>query len=79
MNIKEILKETIKESLQQLDINTDKEILIEVPKNTEFGDYSSNIALLLSKELKQNPLDIANNIKEHINNENITKCSKLLI
>ena len=73
MNIKEILKETIKESLQQLEINTDKEILIEVPKNTEFGDYSSNIALLLSKELKQNPFDIANNIKEHINNENITK------
>lgn len=73
MNIKEILKETIKESLQQLDINTEKEILIEVPKNTEFGDYSSNIALLLSKELKQNPFDIANNIKEHINNENITK------
>ena len=73
MNIKEILKETIKESLQKLEINTDKEILIEVPKNTEFGDYSSNIALLLSKELKQNPFDIANNIKEHINNENITK------
>ena len=73
MNIKEILKETIKESLKQLDINTDKEILIEVPKNTEFGDYSSNIALLLSKELKQNPFDIANNIKEHINNENIEK------
>lgn len=73
MNIKEILKETIKESLQQLEINTDKEILIEVPKNTEFGDYSSNIALLLSKELKQNPFDIANNIKEHIINENITK------
>ena len=73
MNIKEILKETIKESLQQLEINTDKEILIEVPKNKEFGDYSSNIALLLSKELKQNPFDIANNIKEHIINENITK------
>lgn len=73
MNIKEILKETIKKSLEEQNINTDKEILIEVPKNTEFGDYSSNIALLLSKELKQNPLDIANNIKEHINNENITK------
>lgn len=73
MNIKEILKEIIKESLQKLEINTDKEILIEVPKNTEFGDYSSNIALLLRKELKQNPFDIANNIKEHINNENITK------
>ena len=73
MNIKEILKETIKESLQKLEINTDKEILIEVPKNTEFGDYSSNIALLLSKELKQNPFDIANSIKEHIINESITK------
>lgn len=73
MNIKTILKEEIKKALKEQNINIEKEILIEVPKNIEYGDYSSNIALTLSKELKTNPFDIANNIKEHINNENIEK------
>ena len=33
----------------------------------ENGDISSNIAFLLSKELKQNPMDIANKLKNILN------------
>ncbi|MEI7667991.1 MAG: arginine--tRNA ligase, partial [Erysipelotrichaceae bacterium] len=44
-----------------IDISLD-DIIIEVPKHAEYGDYSSNIAMRLSKTLKQNPKGIAESI-----------------
>ncbi len=41
------------------------EILIETQQNPKFGDYSSNIALQISKIVKKNPMEVA----EIINNE----------
>lgn len=45
-----------------------KNTFLEVSKNTnnDFGDYSMNLALKLSKELKKNPMIIAEEIKEKI-------------
>ena len=43
----------------------------EKPKNKENGDISSNIAFLLSKELKQNPMDIANKLKNILNKSDL--------
>jgi len=43
------------------------EIEVEIPKVLDHGDYSSNIALKLSKELKSNPKDIAKEIIDNIN------------
>lgn len=40
--------------------------LIEKSKNISFGDFSSNVALVLSKELKKSPMDIAKLIVENI-------------
>lgn len=37
---------------------------IEIPERAEFGHYSTNIALKLSKQLKRNPLEIAKEVKE---------------
>ena len=34
--------------------------------NEDFGDFSSNIALLLTKELNQNPIAIAQKIKDEM-------------
>ena len=70
--MKDILKNIIKESLLKLDIikNID-EIVIEVPKENSHGDYSSNIAMQLVKELKKNPKEIASLITDNINDENI--------
>jgi arginyl-tRNA synthetase len=39
---------------------------VEVPANEKFGDYSSNIAMILAKELKQPPLEIAKNIRDKL-------------
>ena len=55
-----------------------KECSLAPPKNTEFGDLCSNIALLLAKDLKKSPLEIANNIVSELNNissEHITSIS----
>lgn len=34
-------------------------IMVEPPKSPEFGEYASNISLVLAKEVKQNPLELA--------------------
>lgn len=70
MSIKFKLTELIKNSLQKLNIETDN-IIIEKPSKKENGDYSSNIALTLTKKLHKSPLEIANMIKENIEYENI--------
>ena len=43
-----------------------KKIIIEKPKNKSFGNWSTNIALTLSKELKKNPVEIAEIIKSNL-------------
>lgn len=68
--MKELLKELIKKSIINL-TTSDIEIEISKPAMRENGDYSSNIAMKLAKELKRNPLEIANDIVSNINDENI--------
>lgn len=70
--MKELLIEAINDSLKKLDIK-DISVEIDVPKQKDFGDYSTNIAMKLTKILGKNPLEIANLIVENINNDNITK------
>jgi len=58
---KEIIN-TIKDALISLKYPS-VDISIEKPKNKDHGDISSNIALLLTKQLKKNPMEIAENLK----------------
>lgn len=41
-------------------------VIVENPRKPEFGDFSTNIAMVLSKELKSNPRQIAEGIIEKI-------------
>lgn len=41
-------------------------IMIEIPRDNSFGDYSTNIAMRLAKTLHQNPKAIADKIKEEL-------------
>ena len=42
--------------LDAIEIKIDSvEIKIEHPNDNQFGDYSTNIALIMAKNLKQNP------------------------
>ena len=70
MSIKKEIQQIIKEGLTNIDIDESLEnIVIEIPKKEEFGNYSTNIALILAKKLRESPIEIATKIKENIKND----------
>ena len=64
--IKELLHQNIVESLENLKLSHEKEFTIEIPNNTEFGDYSTNAALVLGKENKLKPKQLAEQIVKEL-------------
>ena len=74
MSIKQKIQNIIKISLEKnnIEFEIDK-IIIETPKDTKNGDYSTNIALLLTKILKDNPMNIASKIVNEIKDKIIEK------
>ena len=42
------------------------DIALEHPENMEHGDYSSNVAMIVAKKIKKNPLELAQQIVEKI-------------
>ena len=68
MSIKTRLVQIIDDSIKKNNIDYEtSQIIVEIPKNEQNGDYSTNIALLLAKKLKENPLNIAQKIANEIN------------
>ena len=63
--LKEVLAKAVIEASLTEDIDA-KNIVIEIPKDVSHGDYSSNIAMQLTKLLKRNPREIAKSIVEKI-------------
>ena len=63
MSIKNEIKEKIKLALNKLNIE-EENIIIEIPKDKTKGDYSTNIAMVLTKKLGQKPMDTAKQILE---------------
>ena len=67
MSIKEEIQTIIKTSLAKLNIDyPQNKIIVEIPKDSKHGDYSTNVSLLLPKLLHKNPIEIANLIKNTI-------------
>ncbi len=60
--MKQYLETLFEKTSHKLQYLKGKEIVFMVPQNSEHGDYSTNIAMLLTKELKKNPREIAQNI-----------------
>jgi arginyl-tRNA synthetase len=73
--IEHALKENLKQAvLKAFEVETAfEDIVIEVPKFKEHGDYSSNIAMRLTKILKSNPRMIAQNIIDQLDMSSIEK------
>jgi len=66
------LKEVLRKAIIDLEYVEDyalEQIVIEIPKDKAHGDYSSNLAMQLTKILKRNPREIAQGIVEAINKE----------
>ena len=67
--LKNLLKETINNVFSyQIEDNL---LMIEIPKDDANGDYATNVAMRLTKILKQKPVDIANAIALDIKSSDI--------
>ena len=60
--MKEVLYLALKEAVNDLASDNEIEIQISKPSNPQNGDWSSNIALLLSKKINKSPHDLAKKI-----------------
>ena len=72
MNIYKLISGRIKQKLQSIselkhvsDSVWDN-VVIEVPKNRDFGDFSTNVAMVLTRELGKKPRDIASMLVPYI-------------
>ena len=66
------LKEVLRNAIISLGFVEDykvEQIVIEIPKDKAHGDYSSNIAMQLTKVLRRNPREIASQIIEAIDKD----------
>ena len=59
--MKKIIKEYISEVIISLKMPS-IDIPLQIPKNKDHGDLSTNVAFILAKKLGGNPMDIATNI-----------------
>ncbi len=67
MDLKEQLKAVIKQAIIDAELTNEvPDIKIEIPKDTKNGDFSTNIAMVLTKIAKRNPREIAELITTHL-------------
>lgn len=67
--MKEYLYQIFKELESKLNFINAEEIILTIPKQKEYGDYSTNYPFLLAKKLKTSPKEIANQILQHLNDQ----------
>ncbi len=64
--MREYLTEHIKQALHKASIPASRAIKIEKPSDSRFGDFSTNIALVLAGECGMNPRQLAQKITENL-------------
>jgi arginyl-tRNA synthetase len=76
LEIKQEIKKIIIKNYQEISDNDFEQVAVEMPKNKNFGDLSTNAPMVLCKKLKQSPLILANDIISKINSS--TKLSEYI-
>ncbi len=71
MNIKEELKKLVETALKTLGYETS--VVIEIPKDSTHGDFSTNAAMRLAGQLKKSPIDIAEEIVEKMSDHSLVE------
>ena len=60
--MKEFVKTYLSNIIRKLTPDFKGDILIEIPENKEYGDYTTNIAFVLSKILGKSPREVAEDL-----------------
>ena len=63
------LKQELNDIIKSMGVEEEYDILFDIPKDTAFGDYSTNISMRLAKALRKAPIMIANEIVSKIDKE----------
>jgi len=71
MDIENILKQKIAQTVNHLYQSelASSDVEINSTPNSDFGDFATNVAMKLTKTLRKNPIEIANEIAAHLNTE----------
>ena len=78
------MSENIKKAVAQSVTDTfsfepdDRMVMVERPRDPKMGDYSTNIAMRLAKQLHQKPVDIASQLIEALK-KNLPDASEITI
>ncbi|MFA5389719.1 MAG: arginine--tRNA ligase [Candidatus Omnitrophota bacterium] len=71
------IKEALEKAFPGMKDGFVRGISLEIPKEKKFGDFSTSIAMKLSRELKKSPLDIAADIIKHIEISGVVRDVKI--
>ena len=63
------LKEELQNIICEMGVTEPQDIQFDIPKDTTFGDYSTNLSMRLAKALRKSPIMIANEIVSKIDKE----------
>ena len=65
--LKSMIGETLPSVIGNREMRAEINVELEIPRSSEHGDYASNIALGLTRQLKRNPRQIASEIVANLN------------
>ena len=63
------LKQELQNIIKEMGVTEELDIFFDVPKDSSFGDYSTNVAMRLAKPLRKAPFMIANEIISKLDKE----------
>lgn len=66
MNIVDVLKNNLAEILEEIGVQSEKEIHLEHPNDISHGDFATNVAMTLAKDLGKRPREIAEVITQKL-------------
>jgi len=75
--IEQEIRNLIQKAVVQIHPDFKGEVSLSIPQ-LQFGDYSSNIALILAKQFKRSPLEVANEIQSHIQTNDTVESIQVL-
>lgn len=75
--MKELIKTLLGDVIRKIAANLNGEISIEIPENKTNGDYTSNVAFLLSKTIHKSPQAIAEDLTGKLGKQRVKDFSKI--